>query len=173
MKTIKIRQSNEPNPPRLYRYTRRFEFYLNMRGITLDQVGTPEEFEEIDEIERKSCQQLNCKEIKNVKKKMNTDNDQCVSDNENADDSAFDPAVFCESTTTPDPNTQKFDYEDMEQNYVYDTMEFVNAENNFEDADQDFFDSIKPFLNKLSEKDMLDFKIEFLEILKKYQLQKV
>lgn len=176
MKTIKIRQT-EPNPPRLYRYTRHFEFYLNIRGITLDQVGTPEEFEEIDEIARESYEKLNATDIKEgndkTTKTNNDVNGGTVSNKENINDRAFDPAELYESNTIQDVNANKMDYEEMEHNHVYDTMRFVNVENEFEDADQDFFDSIKPFLNKLNEEQILDFKIDFLEILKKYRLQKV
>ncbi|XP_037806365.1 uncharacterized protein LOC119600289 [Lucilia sericata] len=167
MRTIKIKNSGDPKY-RPYRYAHHMEFYLNNRGISLAEVGTPEEFQENDEIGRKHSEKRKKLKARKEKKILKNMVDQVEQDNSNnilPDVSSYDPMLFCE-TTTRDLNTTEHVYDYP----VYDSNSF-ESDYEEEDPDQDFYDSIKPFLTKLDRAQMLDFKIEFLQILKKYQSQ--
>ncbi|XP_065372028.1 uncharacterized protein LOC135963942 [Calliphora vicina] len=177
MKSLKIKNSGDPKY-RPYRYAHHMEFYLNNRGVTLDELGTPEEFEENEEMERRRCEKSNKLKAKNIKVSKlikptsnveeNFERQDYGNHSKNIlpDDSSYDPILFCETTTQDGFNTTQPVYEFGDSNS--NNFECYNEE---EDPDQDFFDSIKPILNKLNGAQMLDFKIEFLECLKKYQSQ--
>ncbi|KAM7364008.1 uncharacterized protein ACRADG_000702 [Cochliomyia hominivorax] len=153
MKSIKF--IDEPNY-RPYRYAKYLEFYLNNRGITLDDVGTPEQFRQIDEMEKIHEEQTKRK----YKKQDVKENDANHSEEQNNHQTK---GTNPYQTTYEQGETV---YESSNTNISYSTTEDI-------DADQDFFDSIKPILKKFNDDQLLDFEIEFLDILKKYHLQNV
>lgn len=177
MKSIK--NSGSPNY-KPYRYTHHLEFYLNYRGITLDEVGTPEEFEQNDEIERKRDAKniLKAKRLKRVNalKKPKERGIQDLSKHLLPNDKSYNSMHFFE-TTQNCFNSKNLDCEsgDLEvNNYNQNALSFqCNGYDDIEDPDQDFYDSIKPIISKLNGAQKINFKIAFLESLKKYQAQNV
>ncbi|XP_023308489.2 uncharacterized protein LOC111690268 [Lucilia cuprina] len=147
---------------RLYNFGRHMDFVLQDRGLKLEEVYSQEELNEMDLFERRFKQTYIPESLKtgNLQEEMleliepsdrfmETEGSQVFSNN------SYEPMVYCN------------DGNDFASVAPSDGM-YRKQKRKVKDADQAFFDSLKPWLRKMTPAQKLDFKIEFLQCLKKY-----
>lgn len=150
MLSIKYKKSGDKRY-RIYNYGRRLEFVLQDRGFKLEEVFSQDELEEMDLFERRFKQSYAPKIYKcsNVEKACSTENESSL----------------CEQILLNETSNNNNQYYDG----VIKNVQYKKHTHMTKEPEQAFFDSLKPWLRKMNEAQKLDFKIELLESLKKYQ----
>ncbi|KAM7364007.1 uncharacterized protein ACRADG_000701 [Cochliomyia hominivorax] len=166
--TIKYKQEGDKRY-RLFNYARNMDYVLKDRGIKLEEVFNQDELNAMELFEKryKECYATKALNKNNNKTEILQQNNDSPNGNNEASDEimemedaemysqySYDPAMHYQETANP---------------YHRDTHKSGEIRK-AKDADQAFFDSLKPWLRKMNPTQKLDFKIQFLEILKKHQI---
>lgn len=178
MKNYCEKESGNTKAP-LYRYTRDLEFFLKSRGLNIENVASKQELEELDR--RMSKRNLpNPRKIRKVidlsvdRKKVKIDHvknnleltkpivQDCQVVPTVQDDNSVDIGNICNG------NSFKHNYRQELPQYNTVKVKQLVVQSADDDADQAFFDSLKPTLCKLNDSQKLEFMIQVLKVLKKY-----
>ncbi|XP_065372167.1 uncharacterized protein LOC135964040 [Calliphora vicina] len=154
---IKYKKANDKRY-RLFNFGRHMDFVLQDRGLKVHEVFSQEELDEMDLFERRFKQTYVPKRLNNINSELTDPWSFMVNETEEQ--------PFSNNLSEPIPHCN--DGTDMGEIAQYNGA-YRRQKRKPKDADQAFFDSIKPWLRKMTGAQKLDFKIEFLQSLKKHQ----